>query len=60
MRDRPIRVESFTLDYMDVALKMLEIKQYPRKRFIQEYELPVWWAALGILITGILLAWWKL
>ncbi len=61
MRDRPLRMEGVQrIDYTNAALKMLEIKQYPKDRFMKEYETPMWWAALGILFTGVLLAWWKL
>lgn len=61
MRDRPLRMErDQVIDYTNVAAKMLEIKQYPKKSFMKEYELPMWWTGLGIILTGVLLAWLKL
>lgn len=61
MRDKPLRYESpYMIDYVNIALKMAEIKQDPSRRFISEHESLVGWVVFGIIFTGILLVAWRM
>lgn len=55
MRREPLRIEThIPIDYITAERRMRELG-VPHKSTISEYELPIWWTAFGILITGILL-----
>lgn len=57
LREHPIRLERhLTMDYINRAQKMAEIDRYMRGRVISPMELAAYWVALGICLTGILLA----
>lgn len=61
MRDKPLRYESpCMIDYVNVSLKMAELKQAPMKRFISEHEALLGWVIFGILFTGILVVAWRM
>ncbi len=55
MRRDPLRIELHApIDYITAERRMREL-QVPHRSIVSDYELPIWWTALGILVTGIVL-----